>query len=153
ARLFVSADSAEAAALGRAVKAVTYGADPSADARLEVISPGPDRAVGALHMAAGFLALNVPQPGRHNLDNAAAAALVALELGVAPRMIEDLLARFPGVARRFEVIGVTSDGIRVVDDYAHNGEKLRAAIAAAQLGGPRLVAVFQPHGFGPARFL
>jgi UDP-N-acetylmuramate--alanine ligase len=41
----------------------------------------------------------------------------------------------------------------VVDDYAHNGEKIRAAIAAAQSGCERLVAVFQPHGFGPARFL
>jgi len=51
------------------------------------------------------------------------------------------------------VIGVTADGIRVVDDYAHNGEKLRAAITTAQAGSSRLVAVFQPHGFGPARFL
>jgi len=41
----------------------------------------------------------------------------------------------------------------VVDDYAHNGEKLRAAITTAQAGAPRVVAVFQPHGFGPARFL
>jgi len=40
-----------------------------------------------------------------------------------------------------------------VDDYAHNGEKLRAAITTAQAGCERLVAVFQPHGFGPARFL
>ena len=64
-----------------------------------------------------------------------------------------LLARFPGVARRFEVIGVTAGGVRVVDDYAHNGEKLRAAITAAQAGAARVLAVFQPHGFGPARFL
>jgi len=57
------------------------------------------------------------------------------------------------VARRFEVIGVTPSGIRVVDDYAHNGEKLRAAITTAQSGAARVLAVFQPHGFGPARFL
>jgi len=137
-RLLVSADSADAAAVGRAVQAA---------------SAGPDRAVGALHARSGTLTLDVPQPGRHNLDNAAAAALIALELGIPPRAIEASIARFPGVARRFEVIGVTGGGIRVVDDYAHNGEKLRAAITAAQLGAPRLVAVFQPHGFGPARFL
>jgi UDP-N-acetylmuramate--alanine ligase len=41
----------------------------------------------------------------------------------------------------------------VVDDYAHNAEKLRAAITTAQAGASRVVAVFQPHGFGPARFL
>jgi UDP-N-acetylmuramate--alanine ligase len=63
------------------------------------------------------------------------------------------LARFPGVARRFEVVGTTASGIRVVDDYAHNGEKLRAALTTAQAGASRVVAVFQPHGFGPARFL
>ena len=152
-RLLVSADSADAAAVGRAVQALTYGAHPSADARLEVASAGPDRAVGALRARSGTLTLDVPQPGRHNLDNAAAAALVALELGIPPRAIEASIARFPGVARRYEVIGVTGDGIRVVDDYAHNGETLRAAITTAQLGAPRLVAVFQPHGFGPARFL
>jgi UDP-N-acetylmuramate--alanine ligase len=40
----------------------------------------------------------------------------------------------------------------VVDDYAHNADKLRAAVTTAQTAG-RVVAVFQPHGFGPARFL
>ncbi|MGH7384812.1 MAG: glutamate ligase domain-containing protein, partial [Candidatus Rokuibacteriota bacterium] len=116
-------------------------------------STGPDRARGTLHLSTGSLALDVPQPGLHNLENAAAAALIALDLGIAPAMVAALLARFPGVARRFEVVGVTADGIRVVDDYAHNGEKLRAAITAAQAGASRVLAVFQPHGFGPARFL
>jgi UDP-N-acetylmuramate--alanine ligase len=63
------------------------------------------------------------------------------------------LARFPGVARRFEVVGTSPGGVRVVDDYAHNGEKLRAAITTAQAGAARVVAIFQPHGYGPARFL
>ena len=62
----------------------------------------------------------MPLPGLHNLENAAAAALVALELGGSPEAIEQALPRFPGVARRFEVVGVTPAGIRVVDDYAHN---------------------------------
>ena len=48
---------------------------------------------------------------------------------------------------------IVTDGIRVVDDYAHNGEKIRAAITAAQSGCDRLIAIFQPHGYGPARFL
>src|SRR5204863_2605900 len=82
-----------------------------------------------------------------------AAAWTALGLGLGPGVVRTGLARFPGVARRFEVVGTTAAGIRVVDDYAHNGEKLRAAITTAQAGAPRVVAVFQPHGFGPARFL
>jgi len=152
-RLLVNAASPEAAEVGRGVGARTYGAVPGADARLEIASVGPDRASGVLHLPGGPLALDVPQPGRHNLENGAAAALIALELGLSPATVTALLARFPGVARRFEVIAVTAGGIRVVDDYAHNGEKLRAAITTAQAGADRVLAVFQPHGFGPARFL
>jgi UDP-N-acetylmuramate--alanine ligase len=152
-RLLVNAASPEAAEVGRAVSARTYGAVPGADARLEIVSVGPDRASGVLHLPGGPLALDVPQPGRHNLENGVAAALIALELGLSPATVTALLARFPGVARRFEVIAVTAGGIRVVDDYAHNGEKLRAAITTAQAGADRVLAVFQPHGFGPARFL
>ena len=152
-RLLTNARCAEAAALGRRVKAFSYGVAADADAPLAVQSVGPARASGILTWNGEALTLDVPQPGLHNLENAAAAAVIALELGLEPPVIAAGLARFPGVARRFEVIGTTAAGIRVVDDYAHNGEKLRAAIATAQAGAPRVVAVFQPHGFGPARFL
>ena len=152
-RLLVNAGCPEAAALGRWLHGVTYGVPSDADARLEVLSVGPDRARGILKLAAGAVMLDVPQPGLHNLENAAAAAMVAVELGIDPDEVTGLLALFPGVSRRFEVVGVTGTGIRVVDDYAHNGEKLRAALTTAQAGVGRVVAVFQPHGFGPARFL
>jgi len=153
ARLLINVACREAAALAPGRAPLTYGAAAGADAVLAVITPGPDRAVGILRAGGRSISLDLPQPGVHNLENAVAAALVALELGVASGAIEAALARFPGVARRFEVIGTTASGIRVVDDYAHNGEKLRAAITTAQAGASRLVAVFQPHGFGPARFL
>jgi UDP-N-acetylmuramate--alanine ligase len=152
-RLLVNAGCPEAAALGRRLHGVTYGVPSDADARLEVVSVGPDRARGILKLAAGAVMLDVPQPGLHNLENAAAAAMVAVELGIDPDEVTGLLALFPGVSRRFEVVGVTTTGIRVVDDYAHNGEKLRAALTTAQAGAGRVIAVFQPHGFGPARFL
>jgi UDP-N-acetylmuramate-alanine ligase len=152
-RLLVNAASPEAAAVGRGVGAQTYGTVPHAAVRLEVLRVGPERARGRVHLPTGALTLDVPQPGLHNLENATAATLIAVELGIAPATVEELLGRFPGVARRFEVIGVTPDAIRVVDDYAHNGEKLRAAISTAQSGAERVLAVFQPHGFGPARFL
>jgi UDP-N-acetylmuramate--alanine ligase len=151
--LFVNARCAVAAELGREHRGTSYGLASGADLRLEVVPAPTDRAVGVLRAASGEIALDVPQPGRHNLENAAAAAVVALELGVAPRAVEAWLAKFPGVARRFEIVGVTPSGIRVVDDYAHNGEKLRAAVTAAQAGAGRVLAVFQPHGYGPARFL
>jgi UDP-N-acetylmuramate--alanine ligase len=151
-RLLVNAGCAEAAALGHRFGGTSYGVAPDADTRLEVIGVGPDRARGFLKLPAGAVALDLPQPGLHNLENAAAAVMVAIELGIDPDEVAGLLALFPGVARRFEVIGTTATGIRVVDDYAHNGEKLRAALITAQAAG-RVIAVFQPHGFGPARFL
>jgi len=152
-RLFVNADCPVAASFGPDVGASSYGASSAADIRLEVMSVGPDRASGLLHLPRGDVRLNVPQPGLHNLENAAAAALIAVELGIEPGTVARLLNHFPGVARRFEVIGTTADGIRVVDDYAHNCQKIRAALTTAQAGAARVVAVFQPHGFGPARFL
>ena len=153
ARVLINVGCPEAAALARSRKALTYGTVSEAEATITVVTAGPHRAVGALRLGEREIALNVPQPGVHNLENAAAAALLAVEMGVAPGAVERALPRFPGVARRFEVVGTTSSGIRVVDDYAHNAEKLRAAITTAQAGASRVVAVFQPHGFGPARFL
>jgi UDP-N-acetylmuramate--alanine ligase len=152
-RVLLNAGCPEAARLARGRRATTYGTTPDADARVEVGASRADRALGTLHAGGRAIALDVPQPGRHNLENAAAAALVALGLGVAPDVLARALSCFPGVARRFEVVGVTESGIRVVDDYAHNAEKLRAAITTAQAGARRIVALFQPHGFGPARFL
>lgn len=151
--LLANAACPQAARLAAAVGGRTYGAAAGADVPLEIVSAGPHRARGALRTPQGRLVLDIPQPGLHNLDNAAAAALVALELGVGPAVVEETLRVFPGVSRRFEVVGTTATGIRVVDDYAHNGAKIRAAVTTAQAGCARLVAVFQPHGFGPARFL
>jgi UDP-N-acetylmuramate--alanine ligase len=153
ARLLLNAGCPEAAALADGRAALTYGAVDGGKAQLTVVAPGPARARGLLRFAGLDILLDLPQPGLHNLENAAAAALLAIELGIAPGMVESALSRFPGVARRFELVGTTSRGIRVVDDYAHNGEKLRAAITTAQAASSRIVAVFQPHGFGPARFL
>jgi UDP-N-acetylmuramate--alanine ligase len=152
-RLFVNARCPEARALGGKFAATTYGAAAAASAPLNVCSVGPWRARGTLLAGSRTIALDVPQPGLHNLENAAAAALLALELGIPAATIAQLIASFPGVARRFQVVGTSPGGIRVVDDFAHNGDKIRAALTTAQAGASRIVAVFQPHGFGPARFL
>ena len=76
-RLFVNAGCPEAVALGQEVSARTYGTARDPDALLRVMSTDPDRARGTLALADLELALEVPQPGLHNLENAAAAALVA----------------------------------------------------------------------------
>src|SRR2546428_487269 len=152
-RLWVNARCAEASALGRRAGAVSYGVGAGADAPVTPRSLGPARATGVLRRRGSDVGPDVLQPGMHKLENAPAAPPLALALGIRPADVERLLPRFPGVARRFETIGVTGTGIRIIDDFAHNGEKIRAALTTAQAGAPRVVAVFQPHGFGPARFL
>src|SRR6266705_2622469 len=90
------------------------------------------------------LALRVP--GLHNLRNAGAALAVACELGADLEACLTALARFAGVARRFERVG-EARGVPVVDDYAHHPTEVRATLAAARQAFPRrrVVAVFQPH--------
>ncbi|MCE1178603.1 MAG: UDP-N-acetylmuramate--L-alanine ligase [Micrococcales bacterium] len=97
--------------------------------------------------------LSLQVPGRHNLLNAAAAYLAASEgLGVDAEAVLHGLAQFSGTRRRFEVKGKV-DGVRVVDDYAHNGPKVAAVVCtAADIAAPaRLHVVFQPHLYSRTR--
>ncbi len=98
------------------------------------------------------IAVALPLPGAHNASNALAAMAAAEALGVGLKESARALAHYRGVARRFEIVG-ERNGIRVIDDYAHNPRKLAAALAAAQASAPRVLALFQPHGFGPSRFM
>ncbi len=153
-QLLVNGGCAEALALASGhPDALCYGVRAAPHAPLEIIAQGPHRARGLLRLGGEELLLDLPQPGVHNLENAACADLVAYRLGVAVRLIRQALETFPGVSRRFVLFGTSASGFRVIDDYAHNGEKIAAAVRAAQAGCDRLLAVFQPHGYGPARFL
>lgn len=91
-------------------------------------------------------------PGLHNLSNCAAALAVAELVGCSPRELSEAVTHYEGVARRFSTTR-TRSGIFIVDDFAHNPEKIRAAVAAARMRSPRIIALYQPHGFGPTRFL
>ena len=98
----------------------------------------------------------LPVPGQHNVENALAAIAACEALGVSLTAMVKPLAGFLGVARRFQVLGIQR-GVTVVDDFGHNPAKVAASIRAAHLrvaaAGGRVLAVFQPHGFGPLKFL
>jgi len=98
----------------------------------------------------------LPVPGLYNVANAAAAVAAGRACGVELADMVAPLAEFRGVSRRFQSIG-TAAGVEVIDDFAHNPDKIIAALAAARIRGAaasgRVLAVFQPHGFGPTRFL
>jgi UDP-N-acetylmuramate--alanine ligase len=91
-------------------------------------------------------AVRLSVPGAHNARNAAAALEACALAGADPALAVAALADFAGAGRRFQDLGVTSAGARVVDDYAHHPTEVAATIDAARTqGAPRVVAVFQPH--------
>ena len=93
-------------------------------------------------------------PGRHNVQNAVAAIVVAQLVGVPLATTQAALADFHGAARRFEIKG-EANGVTVVDDYAHHPTEIRATLAAARAryAGRRIVAVHQPHTYSRLRNL
>ena len=92
--------------------------------------------------------VRVAVPGRHNASNALAAIAAARLVGV---RIEDAvvaLARFEGLRRRLETVGEVR-GVTVIDDFAHNPDKIDATLATLRAQPGRLLIMFQPHGYGP----
>jgi len=95
--------------------------------------------------------LRLPMPGRHNLSNALAAITGAHAAGVSVGDATAALSRFKGLARRFDIIGTSPSGITVIDDFGHNPEKCAATLRTLKSQPGRVIAFFQPHGYGPLR--
>ena len=98
------------------------------------------------------VAFTLPVPGAHNVENALGAIAACRALGVELGEMPEPLSRFRGVARRFQSLG-SARGVEVVDDFGHNPAKIAASLATARLRAKRVLAVYQPHGYGPTRFL
>ncbi len=90
--------------------------------------------------------------GRHNMENALAAAAITSQIGVPLPVAATALEKYEGIYRRHQVFG-NKKGVWLIDDYAHNPVKCAAAIAACQPIAPRVIAWFQPHGYSPTKFL
>jgi UDP-N-acetylmuramate--alanine ligase len=96
--------------------------------------------------------VNLRVPGRHNAQNALAAIAAARAAGVPLAEAAAALEGFVGLRRRFETVG-TAHGITIIDDFAHNPDKIGATLATAHESPGRLLLLFQPHGFGPLRLM
>ena len=90
--------------------------------------------------------------GRHSVENATAAIAVAHQIGVDLRICAESLSKYEGIYRRHQILG-QKNGVWVIDDYAHNPAKCAASIKACQPLADKVIAWFQPHGYGPTRFL
>jgi UDP-N-acetylmuramate--alanine ligase len=145
----VGGDDEVAAAIGGAVGADVVGTGAGCTHRIvDLMLARSSVGFGLVGPAGDRLGrLDVPVPGLHNARNAAVAAVTSLAVGVPLVASARALARFAGVARRFEFRG-SVDGVTFVDDYAHLPTEVRAALAAARDGDwRRVVAVFQPHRY------
>ncbi len=147
-RLIVCGDCPEASAISSRAPRTTYGLSAGCDIRPEGIDLRPAITVFRL----GGAAVRLRMPGRHNLQNALAAAAVGRELDIPTPTIAKGLSAFRGVRRRLDFMG-RRNGALVVDDFGHNPDKIAASLAALRPIGKRLIIVFQPHGYGPTRFL
>ncbi|MEM1196774.1 MAG: Mur ligase family protein [Pseudomonadota bacterium] len=95
--------------------------------------------------------LILPMPGLHNLSNALAAIAAVSAAGVDVKNAAYALRSFAGLARRFDVVGTTPSGITVIDDFGHNPEKCAATLRTLKATPGRVLAFFQPHGYGPLK--
>jgi len=140
-------------------RVVTYGFSGQADVRGDNVTPVPggnrfdvtvrDRFDNERRIAG----VELPMPGRHNVQNALAAIGVAVQLGIPDDAIRSGFAKFGGVKRRFTKVGEV-DGVAIIDDYGHHPVEIRAVLAAAREGAKgRVIAVVQPHRYTRLRDL
>lgn len=126
--------------------------DPAADMLARDIVPAPDGIAFKVREGTEEATLHLCVPGRHNVANALAALSAARALGVSLKVAVRALEGFAGVRRRMEVVGATN-GVTVIDDFAHNPDKITATLATLHDFPGRLLVMFQPHGFGPLRLM
>ena len=154
-------DDAEVDELAQATarRTLTYAIEREADVRASDLRQDGARMHFALHLPdSAALPVTLNLPGRHNVQNALAAAAVGWQLGVDPAAIAHALGAFQGVGRRFQIRGelALDEGTALlVDDYGHHPRELAAVFAAARSGWPdkRLVVAFQPHRYTRTRDL
>ena len=156
AKAVLNLDNPETAALAQTLpadKAITFAlGEEKADLSAHDLQPTP--AGMKFRLIEGWseydVVLNVP--GAHNVANALAALGATRALGVSTSQAVKALETFAGIRRRMEVVGTVND-ITVIDDFAHNPDKIAATLKTLHAFDGRLLILFQPHGFGPLKLM
>ena len=150
-----NADDAETVALIEPLAlagAISFGFSAQADFRATDIVDLPLGSRFTLHAMGTTHDVALIVPGRHNIANALAAIAAATALGVTVAQAVRAIERFNGLARRFDIVGTAND-ITVIDDFGHNPDKIAATLATLKAFPGRIIAFFQPHGYGPIRVM
>jgi UDP-N-acetylmuramate--alanine ligase len=106
----------------------------------------------SIQFSVNNIQFSIPVIGKHNMENGLAATAVAAATGIPVEKSANALKTYDGIYRRTQLIG-EKNGVYVIDDFAHNPSEVAAAIKACQAVGKRVFAWFQPHGFGPLKFM
>jgi UDP-N-acetylmuramate--alanine ligase len=147
-------DNEETAALvAETDNAVTYSL-AGREARLITsrIAPAPDGIAFDVREGGRVATVTLKVPGRHNVANALAALGAARASGIPLEDAARALGDFSGIKRRLEIAG-SANGVTVIDDFAHNPDKIAATLATLHDFPGRLLVMFQPHGYGPLRLM
>jgi len=129
-------------------KAITFSIETPSRYRAKGIDYQPLRTAFSLHGTDFTLSL----PGHYNLYNALSCISLLSEMGTPLRDIAEILPSFPGLDRRFDIHLNTGKHL-VIDDYAHNPHKISSLMGFIKTFRHRVCYIFQPHGFGPTRFM
>ena len=128
---------------------VTFGVE---NGRADLSACGIEALPDGARFRVGEVGFRLRVPGRHNVSNALAAVAACGVLGVSTAASAEALAGFLGIKRRLQVVGRAGEVV-VIDDFAHNPDKIAASLETLKAFPGRLLVMFQPHGFGPTRFL
>lgn len=147
-------DNDETAALAATAKtAITYSlSGRPAQLQASGLVPAPDGIAFAVREGSTMVRIALHVPGRHNVANALAALGAARACGLSLEEAARALGGFTGIKRRLDVVG-SANGITVIDDFAHNPDKIAATLATLHDFPGRLLVMFQPHGYGPLRLM
>jgi UDP-N-acetylmuramate--alanine ligase len=151
----VNVGDAESAALAMALdrsRTVTFAVEDDADLSARNLDPQAFAIGFDLVMRGATLPVRLAVPGRHNVANALAALGAAVAAGVPLADAVRAIEGFTGLRRRFELVG-EANGVAVIDDFGHNPDKIAATLDTLHAFPGRILALFQPHGYGPLKVM
>lgn len=140
------------------LEVAVFESDICPDAEYAVSEYALDKSSGAPVPRVKFSGSNdehiLPQSGFHMAKNALAIICTLEMLGFSRKDAEKAILRFDGIKRRSDFAGTSNAGFQVYDDYAHNPEKIASCLSNMQsLASGKVIAIFQPHGYGPFGFM
>ncbi len=151
----VNVGDAESAALAMALdrgRTVTFAVEGDADLSARNLALEPFAVRFDLVTKEAVLPVRLAVPGRHNIANALAAIGATVAAGIALSDAVRAIEGFTGLRRRFELVG-EANGVAVIDDFGHNPDKIAATLDTLHAFPGRVLALFQPHGYGPLKVM